>query len=571
VDKEIFMSGKRIFKQDVSVVLAGEAGQGIATIEQILMRVLKAEGYYVSATKEYMSRVRGGTNMTEIRVTSLPVAAFLDRIDLFVSLDPGTVAHVKDRLSPETIIIADESSPKEGEQVIIPVPFSKIATGLGSRVLSNTVALGFLASLFDVSPVALLEGVRRSFERKEADVIEKNCSAAQQGFDLGKQAVVKYQLSIQIDRDPAVKKRMIISGHEAAALGAVVGGCNFLASYPMSPSTGVLTFLAGHAKEFGIVVEQAEDEIAAINMGLGSWYAGGRAMVTTSGGGFALMSEGLSLAGMIESPMVIHLAQRPGTATGLPTRTEQGDLDLALYAGHGEFPRAILTPGTLEDIFCLTAKAFDLANRYQVPVFILTDQGLLDLYYTLSELPAVLPKTSNDIVQTGTDYKRYQLTENGLSPRGIPGFGQGTVCVDSDEHDEDGRIIEDGPTRKAMVDKRMKKHGLLLKDVLAPELFGAKNYKKLIIGWGSTFHVIREAMEELKDPDMAFLYFSQVYPFPDVAVDLIKKANEVICIENNATGQFAQLLRREIGLAVGRKILKYNGSPFSVEELVRQI
>jgi 2-oxoglutarate ferredoxin oxidoreductase subunit alpha len=565
------MSIKRIFKHDVSLVLAGEAGQGIETVERILMRVFKAAGYYVSATKEYMSRVRGGTNTTEIRIASRQVVAFLDRIDFLVLLDPHAVDHVKARLSSETIIIADEESLKEEGRDILPAPFSKIALKLGGRILSNTVALGFLTALFDIPAEALMEQVRSFFGRKEAGVIEKNCSAAQQGFDLGCQAVLQHQLSIQIERDIAVKKQMIISGHEAAALGAVVGGCNFLASYPMSPSTGVLTFLAQHADEFGIVVEQAEDEIAAINMGLGSWYAGGRAMVTTSGGGFALMSEGLSLAGAIESPMVIHLAQRPGPATGLPTRTEQGDLDLALYAGHGEFPRAILTPGTLEDIFFLTAKAFDLADRYQVPVFILTDQGLLDLYHTLSELPIVMPKISNDIVQTTPDYKRYRLTEGGLSPRGIPGFGEGIVCVDSDEHNEGGYIIEDGATRKAMVDKRMKKHSLLLREILPPQLFGAKDYKKLIIGWGSTFHAIREVMERRKDPDMAFLYFKQVYPFPEKAIPLIEKAKEVICIENNATGQFAKLVRRETGLAVHKKILKYNGSPFSVEELVRQI
>ncbi|MBF0485104.1 MAG: 2-oxoacid:acceptor oxidoreductase subunit alpha [Candidatus Omnitrophica bacterium] len=565
------MSSQRTFQHDISVVLAGEAGQGIATVEQVFMRTLKTAGYHVSATKEYMSRVRGGTNTTEIRVASRPIAAFVDRIDLLVELNPKAVDHVKNRLSSSTIIIADENSVKDLPQLVLTVPFARIAQELGDRILSNTIALGFLAALFDIPSQELIDQVRRSFGKKEGDIIEKNCSAAQQGFDLGRQAAFKHQLSVQIERNPSVKKEMIVGGHEAAALGAVVGGCNFLASYPMSPSTGVLTFLAQHADEFGIVVEQAEDEIAAMNMGLGSWYAGGRAMVTTSGGGFSLMTEGLSLAGAIESPMVIYLAQRPGPATGLPTRTEQGDLDLALYAGHGDFPRAIFTPGTLKDIFLLTAMAFDLADLYQVPVFILTDQGLLDLYHTLSEFPAVTVKASNHIVKTTPDYKRYKFTDSGLSPRGIPGFGEGIVCVDSDEHDEGGYITEDSQTRKAMVDKRMKKHGLLLKDVLAPQFFGEKDYKKLILGWGSSFHAIREAMEQQSDLDTAFLYFRQVYPFPDMAIPLIEKAKEVVCVENNASGQFAKLLRRETGLAVHKKILKYDGSPFSVEELVRQI
>ncbi|NTV30081.1 MAG: 2-oxoacid:acceptor oxidoreductase subunit alpha [Candidatus Omnitrophica bacterium] len=565
------MTIKRTLQKDVSIVLAGEAGQGIDTVEQILMRVFKSAGFHVSATKEYMSRVRGGTNTSEIRVAYRPVAAFLDRIDILVLLDPQAVDHVRERLSTETIIIADEDSPKEEGRGILSAPFAKIALGLGNRLLSNTVALGFLVALFDISAETLLEQLRLTFGKKEADIIEKNCSAAQSGWELGRQEAVKGRLSIQIGRGAAVKEQMIISGHAAAALGAVVGGCNFLASYPMSPSTGVLTFLAQHAEEFGIVVEQAEDEIAAINMGLGSWYAGGRAMVTTSGGGFALMTEGLSLAGAIESPMVIHLAQRPGPATGLPTRTEQGDLDLALYAGHGEFPRAIFSPGTLEDVFLLTAQAFDLADRYQVPVFILTDQGILDLNHALAGLPVAAVRNANHIVHTVPDYKRYRLTESGVSPRGIPGLGQGIVCIDSDEHDEGGQITEDGAVRKAMVEKRMKKLLLLRQEVLAPELFGVKDYRRLIIGWGSTFHAIREAMEERKASDTAFLYFRQVYPFPGTAIPLLEKAAEVICIENNATGQFAKLVRRETGLAVHRNILKYNGSPFSVEELVRQI
>lgn len=558
---------ERLFQHDISVVLAGEAGQGIETVEQVLMRTLKAAGYHVVAGKEYMSRVRGGTNTTEIRITSFPASAFVERIDLFLPLNPGAMEHVRQRLSSGTVIIMDEGQPPVPEQDTITLPLTKTALAIGNRLLSNTVATGFLTALFNIAFDTLAGQLKRAFGKKEASVLETNVEAARQGYALGQQVLGAHQLTIQLDRDQALEKRMIISGHEAVALGAAAGGCSFLASYPMSPSTGVLTFLAKYAGDLGIVVEQAEDEIAAINMGLGSWYAGGKAMVTTSGGGFALMSEGLSLAGAIESPMVIHLAQRPGPATGLPTRTEQGDLDLALYAGHGEFPRVILAPGNIEDMFVLSAKAFDLAGRYQVPVFILTDQALLDRYQTLAALPSVLP-TSNYIIETTPDYKRYRLTENGLSPRGIPGWGKGHVCVDSDEHDESGHITESASVRKAMVDKRLRKMLLLADAAIVPEFLGPADYEKLIIGWGSTFAAIREAMAVRNELRSAYLYFKQVYPFSRAAIPLISKAKEVVCVENNATGQFAGLIRRDTGLTVHRQVLKYDGSPFSVEELV---
>ena len=317
------MSLQRTFKDDVSLVLAGEAGQGVQTLELILTRVLKRAGLNVFATKEYMSRVRGGTNTTEIRAASEPVAAFIDRIDIFIPLDDKAIPHVKHRLS-ETTLIVGETGTVHPDREILDVPFSKLAVEIGGELFANMIAAGFLTGLLGIEVDLIVSVIEEIFGKKSADIIEKNRLAARKGFDLARAACAEHKITVEFKRAASVAGEILISGHEAVALGAAAGGCNFLASYPMSPSTGVLTFLAQHAAEFGIVVEQAEDEIAAMNMGLGSWYAGGRAMVTTSGGGFALMVEGLSLAGAIESPMVIHLAQRPGPATGLPTRTEQG-------------------------------------------------------------------------------------------------------------------------------------------------------------------------------------------------------------------------------------------------------
>jgi 2-oxoglutarate ferredoxin oxidoreductase subunit alpha len=320
-----------------------------------------------------------------------------------------------------------------------------------------------------------------------------------------------------------------------------------------------------------VVAEQAEDEISAINMALGASYAGARSLVTTSGGGFALMGEGISLAGMIETPIVVHLGQRPGPATGLPTRTEQGDLELVMHAGHGEFPRVILAPGKLEDAFSLTQKAFDLADKYQIPVFILTDQFFIDSYYDIPALDFQNIQIKKHIIKTKKIYKRSLITKDGISPRGIPGYGEGLVGVDSDEHDEHSHITEDLDLRTKMVEKRLKKMDKIKEEVIPPELIGPKDYKNLILGWGSTFHVIKEALEVLNLKKTAFLHFKQVYPIPDDIITYLNKANQMVIAEHNATSQFGKLIKLQTGIDITKKILKYSGLAFSVEEMAEKI
>ncbi|MFA7108496.1 MAG: 2-oxoacid:acceptor oxidoreductase subunit alpha, partial [Sphaerochaetaceae bacterium] len=300
------------------------------------------------------------------------------------------------------------------------------------------------------------------------------------------------------------------------------------------------------------------------------WYAGARALVTTSGGGFALMGEGISLAGIIESPIVIHLAQRPGPATGLPTRTEQGDLEVALYSGHGEFPRIILAPSTIESTIKTTAEAFNLADKYQIPVIILTDQYFLDTSYNIKNLDLDV-KIENQIIKTEKNYKRFFLKENGISPRGIPGFGEGLVRVDSDEHDEDGLLTEDLDIRVKMTDKRLKKLALIKKDVIEPVFIGNKNYETLVIGWGSTYNVIKDALSEINNNKIGYLHFTQVYPISEKVKPYLEKAKNIIIIENNATSQFSKLLTIFTGIEIKNKILKYNGIHFYLEELIEKI
>ncbi len=551
------------FKDDISIVLCGEAGQGIQTVEYLLTRILKSTGYNVFSTKEFMSRIRGGSNSTSIRVSSKRVSAPVDRIDILIPFSRGAVKHVGKRISEETVVLGEESvlgDEYRGDKAIH-VPLSQIASEVGGRIYLNTVAVGMLLGIFGVAPEILDNYLKRQFSSKGESVVQKNLEAAKRGYQ------ISVEIGIEVEKDPQARDNLIISGTDAVGMGAIAGGCNFTAFYPMSPATGVSVFLCQQAAEFGIVAEQAEDEISAINMAIGAWYAGARAIVSTSGGGFALMVEGLSLAGILETPVVIHLAQRPGPATGLPTRTEQGDLSFALYSGHGEFPRIILAPGTVEDAFFLTQKAFNLADRYQVPVIILTDQYMLDSYYNVPPLDTSGLKVEKYIVQTDKEYKRYKVTEDGISPRGIPGFGDGLVCVDSDEHDEEGHITEDFDVRINMVNKRLKKLDLIKESVVPPKLLGAQDYKTLIVGWGSTYSAIKEAVEKLKRDDLAFLHFTQVYPLHPDTANYLGKAENVVIIENNATSQFGQLIKLHTGIEIGKKILKYNGLPFSVEEI----
>lgn len=559
------------FKEDVSIVLGGAAGQGIQTVEEILTRVLKLSGYNVYANKEYMSRVRGGINTTEIRVSSKKVRAFVRRIDILIPFKRGVLPWVEKRLTENTVVLGEKQNVEEeylNKVRFVEVPLNEMAKEVGSPLYLNTIAAGLVVGLFHGDFEALEEYLRKRFGSKGEEVVLKNIEAAKKGYELGVKLCEEGTIGIEVKKDENVKKEVLLSGTEAVALGAVTGGMNFLSFYPMSPSTGVAVFSAQHAEDFEIIVEQVEDEISAINMALGAWFAGARGMVTTSGGGFALMSEALSLAGMAENPVVIHLAQRPGPATGLPTRTMQGDLNLVLYSGHGEFPRIVLAPGSIEEAFYLTAEAFNLADKYQVPVIILTDQYFVDTYYNLPELDLSKIKVEKYIVESDEDYKRYKLTEDGISPRSIPGYGKGVVVANGNEHDEWGDITEDEELSRLMQEKRaIKKLETIRKNAMMPELVGREDAKYIIVAWGSTYHVIREALETLGREDMAFLHFKWLYPLPEKVKDFLE-GKVIVDIEQNVTAQFAELLKKELGIEVHHKILKYDGRPFSVEEIL---
>ncbi|MEN4018986.1 MAG: 2-oxoacid:acceptor oxidoreductase subunit alpha [Methanobacterium sp.] len=578
-----FLSG-----EDVSIVLCGEAGQGIQTVEAILVQAVKLGGYNVFSSKEYMSRIRGGENSTQIRVSSKRISAYVDRIDILVAISKGAIDHLKKRISENTIIIGDEDTLKDVVRPdVIKIPFLKIAKNIGGPIYANIIAAGVLSRILNIDFQIFEECITAMFARKGEKILEGDLKASAEGYKIGEELLKSAKINIEIEKNDGIRDEILLNGTDVFGYGCLAGGVKFMSSYPMTPSTSLQVFIAQYSKDFDIIFEQAEDEIAAINMGLGASYAGARALAATSGSGFALMSEAVGLSGMIETPIVLYIGQRPGPAVGLPTRTAQEDLNLVLYSGPGETPRAIFAPGNFEDAFYMTQRAFNIADKYQIPVFILSDQYMVDIYYNIPSLMTKdveiethehsvfgAPKSKilwDYIVKTDENYRRFEITEDGVSPRGIPGFGEGFVVVDSDEHDEEGHITEDLNLRTEMVEKRLKKLEGIKKDVVPPELIGPSDYKILIIGWGSTYGPIKETLDNLQSNDIAFLYFKQVYPLHKDTLKFVEKAQKTIIFENNANSQFGNLIKLETGFEIHEKALKYNGMPFSVEEVTEHL
>ena len=556
--------------RELSIGLCGAAGQGVQTVEVLLVRALGRSGFHVFSTKESMSRVRGGNNSTEIRVSEEHTEAFVDRIDLLVPLNSGLRKNIWKRLGPDTLVLGDREELKEefaGKEFrFLDVPFLEIAREAGGAVTANSVASAVLCALFRIE-FEILDDLLKERFGKTPEVLEKNLLSAKKGYEQGVRLLEEGVFALKTPKPDPNWRPLLIDGHKAVSLGSLAGGCNFVTAYPMSPGSGVLAFMAQNASRFQIVVEQVEDEIAAVNMALGAWSAGARGMATTSGGGFALMEEGISLSAVTEIPLVIHLGQRPGPATGMATRTEQADLELALYAGHGEFPRVLFAPGNAREAFELSRLAFDWADRYQVPVFILTDEYLLDSIFELESLPVKGENFSRHFVETEPGYARYRVTENGVSPRGIFGHGRGLVRIDSHEHDEKGHIEEDFDVRERMQKKRMSKLRLLEAAALPPTVKGDPQAQTKVFCWGSTGPIVAEALDLLGREDVSMVHLKQVYPLHPSIRTLVEQARRVVVAEGNSTGQLARLIRLYTGREAEHRLLNFRGHQFSVEEV----
>jgi 2-oxoglutarate ferredoxin oxidoreductase subunit alpha len=564
--------------KEVTIKISGEAGQGMQTIGEALCLLYKNNGLNIFANQDYMSRIRGGNNFFQVRISEEPVYSLRKNSDILVALNGESVAIHKTNLNDNGIIVLDKKKfgIAQDEKNFIDIAMYEMATAVGgSEIFVNAVACGILAALTAIDFTAVENVLKAIFKDKSEEIIQKNITVARQGFDAITNSP-KNKIFTLKTKPP--QNNFLMNANNAIALGAIKAGCKFYSAYPMTPSTGIMDNMAHYAKKFNIIVEQAEDEIAAINMAIGASFAGVRAMTASSGGGFCLMVEGVSLSGMTETPVVIVDAQRPAPATGFPTRTEQADLDFVLHAAHGEFARVVYTPGSIEEAFYLTLKAFDVAEKYQIPVFIMSDQHLADSYRNIKMFDVDKIKIKRHIISKEESkniksYKRYAFTDNGISPRAIPSWIEDVVYADSDEHTEEGHITEDALVRRQMVEKRFyKKMESLKKEIEKPETSGINDTEVILMGFGSTLGVLKEAASAIKSKKVGFIHLAQVWPFPGEEISsLLKGAKKIITVENNAGGQLAGLLRRETGIKVNSSILKFDGRPFDLDYLIEEL
>ena len=562
-----------------NVLIGGAAGQGVDTLALILENLLKKSGYSVFTCRDFMSRIRGGHNFILIRFGNEPVHAHSLQLDGMIALNRETIdLHLAQMKSggfilADSNVLANRAMPL-GDVHMIPIDMQKIAADLGNQRVAGSVAAGALARLFGIRP----DQARSVFGRLlKPALVDLNVQAIEAGYAGVSQL---YAVDPGPDRDQVSRDRILVSGNQAIALGAIAAGIRFYAAYPMSPSTSILEYLAAQGPACGLVVEQAEDEIAAINMALGASYAGVRAMTGTSGGGFSLMVEALGLAGMTEIPLVVANIQRPGPATGLPTRTEQGDLKFVISAAQGEFPRLVISVRSPADAFRQTIRAFLLADKYQIPVILLSDQFLADATATVDPFvldgsEAVRPEPVQALPAGETDYRSYRLTASGVSRRVFPGDDRFLSAVDSDEHDELGNITESAEVRTRMTDKRLRKLIGLADELQEPELIGPESCQTLLVGWGSLYGPLTEAitlLDNVAPGQYGALVFGDVFPLPDRKIRaLARQTRQIINVEQNATGQLAGLLREYAGVSCQGSLLKYDGRQWSGEEIAARI
>lgn len=555
---------------DYNILIGGSAGQGIETLSTLLEKTIQRSGYNLFSNKDYMSRIRGGHNFTQIRFGTEEFNCHRDEIDLLIPFDEASIEEHLKRLGRDGIMLVDKSHAdrRDGKSARC-LEFEEMAKKAGNAKSLNTVFFGAVTRLLGLDFELAKSLVEEVFPDKIRDM---NVDAFEKGHGLIGEG-------LKLERPTQDQKKILINSNEGIALGALAGGVTFYSAYPMTPSTSIMSFLAKNQRKAQIVVEQAEDEIAAVNMAIGASYAGVRAMTGTSGGGFSLMTESLGLAGMTETPLVIANVQRPGPATGFPTRTEQSDLSFILTASHGEIPRFITSIRNTEESFYKTAKVLNLAEKYQVLAIILNDQYMADVNKTIEPYDFSKVSIERNIEDgsnlTGGTYNRYSLEEGIVSPRVLPGSIAGvTSLADSDEHNEHGNITESADVRVKMMNKRMGKIKLLELEVEEPSCVGAESPETLLLGWGSTQGAIEEAVGVLSAEgiSIASLCFGDVYPLPQKLLrEKADGAKRLINVEQNYTGQLGRLIAQETGILCDDSILKYDGRQMSLDYLLKEI
>lgn len=572
--------------------IGGEAGFGIMTTGLIFSRICTRGGLNTFAYPEYPSLIRGGHNTYQVLVDETQATSQIHPVHILVALNTETLTLHTDELIEGSAVIYDPADFKEGAPSVegknivwVPVEMSGIvAQHKAQRIERNTVGIGASFGLLKYPWEIIEQVIRDWFGTKKPELAESNLVLARAGYDVALAAAEKFSFTLAPVAEP--KKRMVISGNTAATMGAIKAGMKFYAAYPMTPSSDILSYCAKLEHAMDLVVKHTEDEIAAVNMVIGAGFAGVRAMAATSGGGFALMGEALGMASIAEVPIVLINGQRPGPSTGLPTWTSQADLRFILHASQGEFPRIVLAPGDVEEIFYMTFEAFNLAEKYQVPVILLLDK------YNQESWQSVVPfDTSNLKIDRGQllsqeqlnalvetlpnkEYLRHQHTEDGVSPRAIPGMENGRHIASSYEHEEHGYTTEEEEETNKQNDKRFKKLELFLaNEAQGPTLYGEPNAELTLVGWGSTKLPALEAIEMAKEANCSvnYLHFTYIDPLPIEAVtQALSAAKKTLCIEGNKLGQLEGWIREHTGITMNAHFRKYGGRPFYPEEILQK-
>ena len=575
-------------KSEVVVRTAGAAGDGIAATGETFAKVCSRSGLHVFAYNSYQSVIRGGFVWLQVRAGRTKVQSHGAGTDFLIALNSrelerhandvvkgGGILYNKDKVKPKPGLIRDDIT-----QYALPV--LDITSKHGKNpILQNTVALGALVKILKIDFSVLSGVLSDTFGSRKKAALEANLAVSQAGYEYA-ETFETVDFALDLDYNT---RRPVMTGNQALALGAVAAGCKFYAAYPMTPASSILHWLAATSTRTGILVKQAEDEIAVLNMAIGAAFAGVRSMVGTSGGGFSLMSEAIGLAGQTETPVVIISSQRGGPSTGLPTKTEQADLFQALGASQGDYPKIVLAPSTVDDCFSSIVEAFNLAEKFQVPVIVLSDLYLsehmesldgIDLDFSIERGEFAKPDVGSTDSKNG--FKRYAFTESGVSPRSFPGRAGTVFQASSDEHDDAANIISDVFTdeemRTRMFQKRMRKMERILPELAPPRLEGKKDADLTLIGWGSTYGMIREAISTLGEEGMTLnhLHIKYMLPFHAKQVkEILESCRNTLTIESNYTGQLSRLIRMETGFDIKHQLLKYDGEPFYPGQIITKV
>ena len=562
-------------KRSINIKIGGQAGTGVKITGLVLTKTLSRNGLATFAYQEYPSLIRGGHNTFQVHTSANPVYSQIRKVDILIAFDSQTIELHQKELTQGSLIIYDPEMVKvtaRNKGQYLALPLRKISLEEGNVLMANSVALGGVMALINITTDKLKQVIAEIFKKKGKKVIEANQTSAQKGYNFARNNFT--DKIINLEKGQKKVKRMVITGNEAVALGAIAAGLKFYSAYPMTPATSILHYLAAQSEKYNIIVKQPEDEIGAINQTIGASFAGVRAMTATSGGGFSLMTEGFGLAGISETPIVIVESMRAGPASGMPTWSGQGDLKFVINASQDEFPRVVLAPGDAQECFDLTRKAFYFTEKYQLPVIILLDKNISESFYSPLLFKTIHLNQRYSFTKPQKGFLRYKINKNGISPRCFLGERNGHHIANSYEHSEDGLFTEESGQRNKMMDKRKRKFASLKKEIIPPKLYGPKKAKISLISWGSNKGPILEALKILNKTQKQaanFLHLNFLWPFPDKTVtEFIKSARQVICPEGNSTGQLASLIREQTGLKV-KSFLKYDGRPFYPEEIKKEV